>query len=67
MEKSANCLAAQGQAGLKKNKCPQSTRSLWAGCCGLWAVWAWKILDHAIANIDDIHFKITIFWVKLMS
>jgi len=52
LEEPANCLAGHGWAGLKKNKCemPSVYGRLWAGCCGLCGVRAWKILDGAIPN-----------------
>ena len=39
---------------IEKLKCPRSTGSWWAGCLGLWAVRAQKILDHAISSLKGL-------------
>ena len=52
IDKSANCLAGHGWAGLKMNKYPWSTGGYGLDVAGYgWVVWAWKILDHAISSV----------------
>jgi len=52
MAESANYLAGHGQAGFEKEQMSSVHGWLWAGCCGLRAVQAWKILDRAISSCD---------------